>query len=88
MKPIQGYHSPDRSYRGAAPSYDEQVLEWARGLNEMTLRALAGEYLMGNAADELYQDAWKEFCRRFPDEVDERKRNLASKRNLNSAPHH
>lgn len=86
MKPPQGYHSPNRSVPKSLGSYDEQVLAWARGLNEMTLRALAGEYLMGNANDELYQDAWNEFCRRFPDEVDERKRNLASKRNLNSAP--
>lgn len=67
-RPISGYQSPDRSLRGAPPDIAMQRRAWAQGLSNEVVRALAAEYLMGHHGDDCV-DAWQEFKRRFPEEV-------------------
>lgn len=45
-------------------SYAEQRIAWAQALPETTLRDLAAEYLIGQR-DEMHDDAFTEFERRF-----------------------
>jgi len=45
-------------------SYQLARLEWAAGLNEMNVRALAADYLRG-ARDHCSIDAYREYERRF-----------------------
>lgn len=65
-------YAPSRERSVEAIDHAAARLAWARGLSEMDLRALAGDYLMG-AHDESGEDAFREFCRRWPDEGEKAK---------------
>lgn len=63
-----GLYSPplsgDRSLSDA-----EATRQWARSLREHDLRELASEFKRGNT-DPVNKDAWDEYCRRFPHELE------------------